>query len=78
MRYKQAVDDEWIAPVKRGYKMACCDCGLVHRIDFDHIPCGRGRKVIFRAFRDERATAAKRREDRKRRLKNVDSSAPMT
>lgn len=25
---------QWIQPVKRGYLMACCDCGLVHRMDF--------------------------------------------
>ena len=26
---------DWIAPVMRGYRMQCCDCGLVHEIDFD-------------------------------------------
>lgn len=57
-------------PVKRGYKLACCDCGLVHRIDFAHIPYGRGRKIVFRAFRDERATAAVRREKKKRESSN--------
>lgn len=25
---------DWIKPQMKGYKMACCDCGLVHRIDF--------------------------------------------
>ena len=25
---------EWVQPVKTGYLMECCDCGLVHRIDF--------------------------------------------
>ena len=25
---------EWVQPVKRGYLMKCCDCGLVHRVDF--------------------------------------------
>lgn len=24
----------WVQPVKRGYLMSCCDCGLVHRMDF--------------------------------------------
>ena len=67
--YKPAKDGQWIAPVKRGYKMACCDCGLVHTLDFEHIPRGRGRKIIFRAWRDERATAAIRREKKKRGLR---------
>lgn len=59
----------WVSPIKRGYRMICCDCGLVHRIDFDHVPKGRGRKVIFRAFRDEQATAIQRK--RARRIKKV-------
>jgi len=61
-RYPHPKAGEWIHPVKRGYKMACCDCGLVHVVDFDHIPWGRGRKVVIRAWRDERATAARRRK----------------
>ena len=57
-RYDTPEAGEWVRPVKRGYRLGCCDCGLVHRIDFEHIPWGRGRKVIFRAFRDDRATRA--------------------
>ena len=67
MKYHVVTDKEkWIRPIKRGYKMACCDCGLVHRMNFKHIPYGDGRKILFRAERDERATAAVRRE----KLKN--------
>ena len=61
MKYDEPENGEWVYPVKRGYKMVCCDCGLVHRMDFDHVSCGRGRQVIFRVFRDNRATAAIRR-----------------
>ena len=25
---------EWQMPIMSGYKMACCDCGLVHDLDF--------------------------------------------
>jgi len=25
---------EWISPVSRAYRMECCDCGLVHNLDF--------------------------------------------
>lgn len=45
----------WVQPVKRGYLLACCDCGLVHRMDF-RIHHGR---VQFRA---QRAPAYTRRE----------------
>jgi hypothetical protein len=50
----------WISPIKTGYRMECCDCGLVHRIDFRHIPHGCGRKIQLRAFRDEEATITRR------------------
>lgn len=61
MRYKRVVAGEWVNPIKKGYKMMCCHCGLVHRLEFDHVKWGRGRKIRFRAWRDERATAAARR-----------------
>lgn len=25
---------DWIKPKMKGYRMACCDCGLVHDLDF--------------------------------------------
>ena len=67
VRYTKPESGEWVRPIRRGYKLACCDCGLVHCIDFSHIPWGRGRKIIFRTRRDERATAAMRREMKKRK-----------
>jgi len=36
--------------VAKGYHMACCDCGLVHRMDF-RIVGVRKPTVQFRAFR---------------------------
>lgn len=59
----------WVQPVPRGYKLRCCDCGLVHTMDFRVIKWAGGArtKVQFRVRdRDERATAAIRREARKR------------
>lgn len=56
-RYPKVAAGEWVQPCRKGYKMACCDCGLVHRMNFR---LHRGR-IQMQAFRDERATAAKRR-----------------
>jgi hypothetical protein len=69
----------WIPPVMRGYKMACCDCGLVHDMNFKvmrvtkrlkngdwHSERVSGLKVMFKARRNERSTAAMRREEAKR------------
>ena len=57
--YPNVESGEWIQPVRTGYKMRCCDCGLVHRLDFRIL---RGR-VQIRAQRDNRATAACRRKN---------------
>ena len=37
----------WVQPISRGYLMECCDCNLVHRLDF-RVIAGR---VQFRAQR---------------------------
>jgi hypothetical protein len=47
MRYHKQVDGEWVRPILKGYRIRCCDCGLVHHIDFRL----RGRHVEFRATR---------------------------
>ena len=57
MRYTRPKDGEWVQPVRRGYKLSCCDCGLVHTVDFRIY---RGR-IQFRAFRNERSTGQSRR-----------------
>lgn len=61
MRYRTIQDGEKIWPYRRGYRLACCDCALVHRINFYLEPYGRGQRIVFRIWRDERATAACRR-----------------
>lgn len=61
-RYPKIFDGEWVRPIMKGYRMRCCDCGLVHVLDFKIIPYGKGRKIKFRAYRDERSTAACRRK----------------
>lgn len=60
VRYVTVTDGEWIQPIRKGYLMACCDCGLVHRMDF-RIVTGR---VRFRAYRAARSTAMIRRHRR--------------
>ncbi len=49
VRFYQQSDGEWVQP-KRGFRMKCCDCGLVHRMEFRV----RARRVQFRAFRVRR------------------------
>ena len=66
MRFERPEAGEWVQPRRRGYKLACCDCGLVHTLNFRLIRWGRGHKVQFQAFRNNRSTAAMRRRDRPR------------
>jgi hypothetical protein len=56
-KYEMPVAGEWVQPVKRGYLLACCDCCLVHRMDF-RIHKGR---VQFRVSLAPRSTAQMRR-----------------
>lgn len=64
MRYKRLKQERegksgwtgWIQPIKRGYIMACCDCGLCHRLDF-RVHRGRAQ---FRAQRAPRYTSRER------------------
>lgn len=65
-RFKAAKDMEWIQPKQRGYLMACCDCGLVHRMDFrifKGIQAGKPiEKVQLRATRARNYTIQERRK----------------
>jgi hypothetical protein len=56
-KYKAENSGRWIQPIKKGYKMMCCDCGLVHLIDFRFYH----RRIQFRVDRDNRATGQARR-----------------
>lgn len=65
-RFERPGPGEWVQPVRRGYKLACCDCDLVHTIDFRLVKNARGAKRIqFRAYRNERSTALMRRYRKK-------------
>ena len=55
-KYPAVGANEWVQPVRRGYRMRCCDCGLVHTMNF-RIRDGR---VQLQADRDVRATASVR------------------
>ena len=65
LKYENEVAGRWIRPARRGYLMQCCDCGLVHRMDF-RVDGGRAE---MRLFLEPRRTAAIRREARKRAAK---------
>jgi hypothetical protein len=58
-KYHQAVDGEWyrVNMHMRGFKDACCDCGLVHKVNFRIVDGA----LVTKAVVDKRATAAMRR-----------------
>jgi hypothetical protein len=56
-KYDEPEANEWILPVKRGYRISCCDCGLVHEIDFRI----KDKRVEIRFNLNNKATGAIRR-----------------
>lgn len=64
-KYTKREDGEgWEIRNRVPFKVACCDCGLVHLMVI-HSPGQRKGKVLgIAARRDERATSAKRRKGR--------------
>lgn len=65
--YGKPIAGEWIQPIRKGYRLACCDCGLIHLMNFRV----KGRRVQFAVWRDNRATAAMRREKNKKDSANA-------
>lgn len=66
MEYEQVYDGEWIQPTPQtGHQMACCDCGLIHTINFRVVDS----KVQFQAFRDVKATKNRRRNKKYKQQK---------
>lgn len=55
--YYQVTDGEWIRVPRRGYKEMCCDCSLVHRLNFRVNAKGH---IEIQTFRDGRATGGAR------------------
>lgn len=60
MRYAQRFDGEWIFPRRNSYYLQCCDCGLVHRINFRLVKHGKGKQIAFQAFRVRKRKRAKK------------------
>lgn len=70
---------EWVSPAMNGYRMACCDCGLVHNVRFKvvrlirYLPDGTWsgkpaprHKVLMQVSRNERSTVQVRRHAKKK------------
>ena len=56
MKFDQPKAGEWVQPITKGYRFRCCDCKLVHRMDFRVS----GKRAQFRVYRDTRSTKAAR------------------
>ena len=56
--YYHITDSEWITIPWRGFKEQCCDCGLIHRLNFKVNDKG---ELEMQTFRDGKATGGARR-----------------
>ncbi len=54
--YHHITEGEWFRPTKRGFREQCCDCGLVHTLNF-RIKDGH---IEFQTFRNGPATGGAR------------------
>lgn len=61
-KYPGGDSGKWIRPIRKGYRLRCCDCDLVHSLDFRVVKEGKNSYLEFRVFRDNRSTAACRRK----------------
>jgi hypothetical protein len=57
--YPQALSTEWFNPKHRKFRHMCCDCNLIHVVDFKVDEKG---AIWMRWNPDEKATAAARRK----------------
>lgn len=53
---KKIKDGDWVRPEMSGFKLKCCDCGLVHNVDFaivdnKEVVIVNGYGVVFRMSR---------------------------
>lgn len=64
MKLKQVKDGEWIQPVQHGYLFRCCDCGLIHKLDFAVIDSDGDMlndvRVYLRAYRIDKKVKKKK------------------
>ena len=65
--YSDWIDGEWVRPKRRGFREACCDCGLVHVVDHRIVKDSKGLAIEVRVSRNERATAVVRAAMRRKR-----------
>ncbi len=71
-RYDLPEAGEWMRPISSGYKLACCDCGLVHKYDF-RVEDGH---VEFRVWPAHRETGQLRRHMRLRAALSAETPTP--
>lgn len=66
-RYTDTEAGRWYKTNLREFKFVCCDCGLVHTINFKIRERPRRHRLLMQVFRDNRATGQVRRWDKKRK-----------
>lgn len=58
-QYHHVTEGEWFPVDRKDNRDQCCDCGLVHKVNYRVTDKS---KIEVQVFRDERATAALRRK----------------
>jgi hypothetical protein len=58
MGYYKVKNDKWYAPKKKNHLLACCDCGLVHKVSYRIV---KG-QIQAKYKRDEKNTKKRRKK----------------
>lgn len=51
MTYPLIRSNEWVRPSMKNYRLMCCDCSLIHEMDFKVVKAGKRNEVMFRTRR---------------------------
>lgn len=75
LRFPKVKANRWHMPIMKNYKMACCDCGLVHNMSFKIIDSESQKpvngRVLIKASRNEKLTKQLRNGNSRKNKNNV-------
>lgn len=51
MKYTQQYNGEWFQPKRKGWRMRCCKCRLIHSVNFRLVKNKNGQSIQMQVFR---------------------------
>ncbi len=51
LEWQQGKEGEWVQPPRKNFYIQCCDCHLIHRVNFRLVNTGTYNKIQLQVFR---------------------------